>query len=225
VAPWKQLLETELLLRAGRKADALAALRRPWPEDAHAFCLFYRINALSALGDTFAAIDLLGSPAARVKLDAEARDSLVLDAYATGGAKRPLRGELDRLLASRLSLTTIKTLCAHLIRHPNQETFARLLDKTQIDLVPFDTDSAGIWFSLLCTAGAVGDYARLHSLVVTLKLASNSPFVALSTVEAFFRGETGAEKITTFLPVLPLPIEICYALIEHYVPPDKPVGP
>jgi hypothetical protein len=63
--------------------------------------------------------------------------------------------------------------------------------------------------------------ARLHSLVVTLKLATDSPFIAVSGLELFFRGETGAEKITTFLPVIPLPIEINYALIEHYVRPPR----
>ena len=224
-APWKQVVDTELTFRAGRKANALAALRQPWPENSHPFTLFYRINALAALGDTYAAIDLLGSRAAQRNLDVEARDSLLLDVYATAGATRPLQGEIDRLLGPRLSLITIKTLCAHLIRHPNREAFTRLFEKVQREQIPFDTDSAGIWFSLLCTAGAIGDFDRLHSLVVTLKLASNSPFVALSAVEAFFRGETGAEKITTFLPVLPLPIEVCYALIEHYVVPSAPVPP
>lgn len=222
-AAWKQLLETELLIRAGRTSAALAALRRPWPADSHAFALYYRINALTLLGDTFAASDLLASPAARANFDGEARDLLLLAVYSTAGAKRPLHAEFDRLLTPRLTLVTMKTLCAHLIRFPDRETFARLFDKAQIDQVPFDTETAGIWFSLLCTAGAVGDLDRLHSLVITLKLASNSPFIALSAVESFFRGETGAEKITTFLPVLPLPNEINYALIEHYAGAVQPI--
>ena len=126
--------------------------------------------------------------------------------------------------APRLTFTTIKILCAHLIRHPDRELFARLYAKFEIDRIAFDTESAGVWFALLCTAGVVGDQGRLHSLVVTLKLASNSPFQTLSIVEAFFRRETGEEKITSFLPMLPLPIEIDYALIEHYAAKPRSAG-
>lgn len=215
---WHQLLEVELLVRTGRGREARALLNRPWPATASPFTLFHRVSTLTALGDSYAALDLLETN--RVPLgDDEAYVTLKLDALAAAGAPRTLRANLEELLAPRLTPTRAMILCAHLIRHPDAAFFARLADKARQDQLTLDPNSARVWFALLCTAGAVGDLPRLHALVVTLKLASNSSFVALSVIEAFFRGETGKEQITTFLPSIPLPIEINYALLERYVPP------
>ena len=223
-ALWHQLIETELLVRAGRTQEARAALSHSWPANPSAnteFMLYYRVRTLTALGEAMDALDmLLGTP---VRLDDEAATTLTLDAYATAKAQRSLQAEIDRLLAPKLDLPRIKILCAHLIRWPDAKTFARLCDKVELDHITLNTDSAGVWFSLMCTAGAVGDHTRLHTLVVTLKQASNSPFAALNAVESFFRGETSIQRITTLLPVLPLPLEINYALIERYPGPPPPV--
>ena len=217
---WHQLLEVELLVRAGRFREARAALDRPWPATAPPFTIYYRVSTLTALGDAYAALDTLETSRARLN-DDEAYATLKLDALATAGAPRTLRANLDELLAPKLTPARTMILCAHLIRHPDTAVFARLADKAQQEQLPLDSSTAGVWFSLLCTAGAVGDLPRMHAFVVTLKLAANSPFIALSVIEAFFRGETGAEKITTFLPAIPLPIEIDYALIERYSPPPR----
>ena len=207
-------------MRAGRFREARAALDRPWPATAPPFTIYYRVSTLTALGDAYAALDTLETSRARLN-DDEAYATLKLDALATAGAPRTLRANLDELLAPKLTPARTMILCAHLIRHPDTAVFARLADKAQQEQLPLDSSTAGVWFSLLCTAGAVGDLPRMHAFVVTLKLAANSPFIALSVIEAFFRGETGAEKITTFLPAIPLPIEIDYALIERYSPPPR----
>ena len=226
-ALWHQLIETELLVRTGRTREAQAALRRPWrtdPSPNTQFTLYYRVRTLIKLhdpGDILDAVDLLLTPN---HLDDEAATTLLLDAYAAAGAQRSRQAEIDRLLAPKLDLPRIKILCAHLIRWPDAATFARLCDKVELDQIPMNTDSAGVWFSLMCTAGAVGDFARLHALVVKLKQASNSPFVALNAVESFFRGDTAIQRVTTLLPVLPLPLETNYALIERYPGPPRSIG-
>ncbi|MBI4624103.1 MAG: hypothetical protein HY736_12920 [Verrucomicrobia bacterium] len=214
--PWHPVIETELLLRAGRPREARAALERPWPGRSPPFSLFYRVNALIDLKDTFAALDLLARhPRA---LDPEAEVTLRLDAFAERNAKGPLQRQLDELLVPRLNLATLKIICAHLIRHPDAAIFDRLYAKVGREPIPFGTETAGAWFSLLCTAGAVGDRARLSEITERLKTASRNPFVALDGVAAFFRGETGERRITLFLPILPLPLEVTYALIERYSP-------
>mgnify|MGYP001553199747 CR=1 FL=1 len=226
--PWHQLLETELLIRTGQTAAARTALVQSWPEDAPLFTYYYRASALTALGQTFDALDILGRSSGR--LDYEATITLTLDAYAAAGTTRLLRREIDGLLVQRLNLPVIKILCAHLIRWPNPEIFALLHEAVVRDQIAMNTETAGIWFSLMCTAGVVGDQTQLHAIASLLKQASNTPFFALNAVEAFFRGETAIRRITTLLPVLPVPLEIDYALIERYpgplrVPPADLSGP
>lgn len=222
---WHQLTEVELLVRAGRWREARLALIRPWPASAPPFTIYYRVTTLVALGDTDAAIDALANN--RVLLgDDETYTALRLDVLASAKAPVTLRTEFEKFLAQKFSFARAVTLCSHLIRHPDPALFARLYEKIEAEHLPLDANTAGVWFSLICTAGATGDLVRLHALVVNLKLATNSPFIALSALEAFFRGETGAEKITSFLPLIPLPLETNYAMIERYAPPPRadPLG-
>jgi hypothetical protein len=222
---WHRVLQAELLARAGSKRELRTAVEQPWShEENPPFALFYRVETLIELGDTFAAMDLLAKHPGL--LDPEAEVTLRLAAYAAGGLKNPLRQEIDTLLAPRLTaatLSVVKILCAQLIRYPDQPTFERLMAKVERDQLAMNTETAGGWFALLCTAGAVDDKTRLHELTARLKQASKTPFVALGIVEAFFRGQTTDRRITTFLPILPLPMEIHYALLERYGPRAKRV--
>ena len=224
---WRPILEIELLLRAGRTREARAALEAPWPASAPGFSLYYRVDGLIQMRDTFAALDLLSRYPGR--LDPEATLTLRLDALAAGGMRRAHRQEIGQFLATPLTpanLSLVKILCAHLIRFPDPAIFQDLAQKLAQDPLPLDTGSAGIWFSLLCTAGAVGDHARLHEIAVRLRHASKHPFLAMIGVEAFFRGETAERKITAFLPILPLPLEVTYALFERYpLPAATPPPP
>jgi len=224
-ALWRQVLETELLLRAGRTRDVRAALERPWPKAAPPFTYYYQASVLAALGDTFGALDLLGTQAAVI--GDEARYTLELDVLAAAGSHQLLKQRLNLLLGQPVRgaefLPTIKLLCAHLIRFPDAESYTRLAARFANEHYEFDTDSSGIWFSLLCAAGAVGDQARVHALVVQLKAASRSSFRALDAAEMFFSGDSAVRRATSFLPALPLPLEVTYALIERY--PGPPLTP
>lgn len=220
--PWHPVIEAELLRRAGRVAEARALLERPWPATAPAFTVFYRVNTLLELKAPLNAVDLLEQH--RHRLDHEAYAALALDAYATVGSSL-LQRQVDLVLASspRLNPAIVKTLCTHLIRHPNRQVFNQLWLRVQREPLPLDTDNAGAWFSLLCTAGVVGDLDHLRELTTRLRGASTTPFVALSVVEAFFRGETAERRINVFLPILPLPLDVTYALIDRYTAPHVTV--
>ncbi len=217
---WRPIFTTEQLIRSDRKAEARAILEAPWPtpttQEAR-FMLFYRVSALTDLGAAFSAIDLLGKhPGA---LDPEAEVTLKLEAYSTLGANSLFKPLIDDLLSQRFTVTNlsrIKILCAQMIRKPDPALFNRLRAKVEHDQLPMTTETSGAWFSLMCTAGVVGDVHHLHEITGRLKQASKSPFMALGAVEAFFRGETGDRRITTYLPILPLPLEVTYALLERY---------
>lgn len=216
-AMWHQLIDAELLVRAGRKAEAQAALLRSWPASAPAYTLYYRVSTLIDLGAVMPALDLLAQHSQ--VLDRSDVAALRLDAFATHRATANLNRQIDELLAGRLDATGIRILCAHLIRHPDAAAFGRLWNRVEQTGLPMGTDTVGSWFSLLATAGAVGDTHHLHQITGRLKQAASTPFVALSVVESFFRGEMNDRSITTLLPLLPLPLEVTYALLERYPPP------
>ncbi len=218
---WRQLLDVELLWESGQRRETRAALNQPWPEHAPAYTIIYRTELLTALGDPGAALDFL--VAQRAQLDDEAYWTVRFHCLAVAGATRTLESEFQSvLLAPPINQPRLKMMCAQLIRHPNRAMFQQVFDKVHREQMAFNDATAGGWFSLLCTAGAVGDDARLHALALQLRQGSQTPFSALMMVEAFFLRHMTETRATVFLPYLPVPLEICYALIERYPGPVAP---
>lgn len=213
--PWTPLLKAELALRAHHTAEAQTLVEQPWPADAPAFSIVYRVETLVELGHPVAALDLLVEY--RSRLDDEAYLTERLHCLAAAGAERILRQEFQRyLLDPPLTEPALKVMCAQLIRHPDPALFAAVYAKVAREPMPFRDDTAGGWFSLVCTAGAVGDTARLHAILVQLRQMSRAPFAGLVMAEAFFRNRAPDARATSFLPYLPVPLEVMYALIERY---------
>lgn len=212
---WHGVVELELLVREGKRAEALALVARPLPDDAPVFTIYHRIDALIDLKEYFTALDLIGKYSARLASDPQAYSTLLLDGYAAAGS-RQLVPHFEAMLRQPLNPALISLLCAHLIRHPNPQAMELLWRKFGASPLPLTTENAGAWFSLLCATGAVGDKAKLHEVTARLRQASTTPFYALAAVEAFFRGEINERRINVFLPILPLPIDVTYALYERY---------
>ncbi len=211
---WRPLIDAELLFLGGRTAEGRALLERGDWTTVPAYGLFYRVSQLTELGDVFAALDLLQRN--RTELDDEARVTLELAAYARQSAHRPYQQIVDQLLGPKLSAPVIKILSAQLISIPDADALGQVCDRFRAEKIPFTSESAGAYFSLLCAAGANGDWNRFGQLraIITDRAASSATL--LSAVEAFFRGRSGTSRITSLLPALPLPLEVTYALIARY---------
>ena len=218
---WRPLLDTELLLLAGRTAEARGLLLQADWRRLPPYAGYYQVSQLIALDEVFAALDRLGSAD---QLDPETRVSLQLAAFARQQARRSLQQQVDRLLAPKLSLSALKILSVQLIRQPDPLLLGQLQAKLRREPLPFNTESAGVYFSLLCAAGVQGDWPAFAAVGQTITTGSGMSAPFLLTLESFFRGRTTSGRITSILPMLPLPIEVDYALLERY-PGNRPPGP
>ncbi len=217
---WRPLLEVELAYRANRTDEVRAALRNVW-SGMPAYSVYYQVATLIKLGDTFPALDLLEQYGRRI--DDEARVTLQLEAYARLDARRLLQRQADALLSQPFNLPTVKILAAHLIRHPNPGLLAQVFDKFMGANVPVNSDSAGIYLSLFCAAGAGQDWGKAHAISGRLRRATGGTFVMLGLMESFFRGDATQTRISAFLPTVPLPLEVNYALLERFPGGVRPV--
>jgi hypothetical protein len=217
LAPWTPVLEVERLLRARRLTEARGILSRDWPETPDDFEAFYQATVLTELGDTFGALDALARKP--TVTDGEVLLTVRLGALAAGQNDRLLQQEIERALAPRLTvagLPVIKVIAAHLIRYPNRELFERVLAKIEAEKVPFTDQTAGIWFSVFCAAGAVGDEVNLGRITGFIRQSIGQSFLVLGATEAFFRGDSNQRSILPLLPTLLVPLEVTYALLERY---------
>ena len=219
-AVWRPLLDTERLLLAGRYAEARAVLDHADWSHVPSYGIYYQVSELTALGDVFAALDRL--EIAGPQLDVETRVTLMLDAYARQGARKSLQRLVGGLLAQKLNSAVIKVLSTQLIRQPDPPILDQFYARFQKEQMPFSTENAGAYFSLLCAAGVNGDWPKFHALGANIVNAGGLTQSFLTGVEAFFRGRSTSTRVTSLLPSLPLPLEVNYALIERY--PGAPAG-
>jgi hypothetical protein len=213
-AEWRPLVEVELLFQSGNSAAARAKLRTAWWNNASGYAAYYRISELTEEGDVFTATDLIAAAGSR--LDAETRTALELAAYAHHGAQRPLQQLVDAVLGPRLSLAAVKVLTAQLIRQPDQAILDQLFQKLAREPIAFSTESAGVYFSLLCAAGAQGDWAKFNTAAKIISDGGGMTPAFQIAVESFFRGRSTSDRAVSILPVMPLPLENTYAMIERY---------
>ncbi|MBC7367796.1 MAG: hypothetical protein H7343_13460 [Undibacterium sp.] len=219
VKPWHTLLETELLLRADKTTAARVNLLRPWPLNSPPYALYYQVENLLASGENYPAFDQLGRSVGH--LDDETVLALRLAAYARAGLKSQLAFEFNTLLSRPLTPPAIKILSAHLIRYPDPALFQLFYAKFERAALPLTTENAGSHFSVLCVAGVHQDRARLEDQIRRLKSLAAVSFLRLNLVADFFNNESAALRIATFLPILPVPLEVTYALLERYPGPSS----
>lgn len=144
---------------------------------------------------------------------------LRLDALAALGWSTTLHSEVENLLIGPTHPTIIELLSAHLIRYPatgvREHVFARL----ERGPLPKDGTSYPAYLSLFCAAGAGRDQARLHWTAARIKEILRDNFRSLDAVGSALLDGNRTRRIENFLPALqPLPLDVSYALFEHYDP-------
>ncbi len=214
--PWRRVLETELLLRENRRAEARAALTHPW-HGAPPYALYYQVSELSAFGEGMAAADLLAQYEA--ELDDVARVRLLLDIYARIGAQQSRQRLFSVLLANRLNPNVVALLAAHLIRHPDPALLDQIFSKFSREQLALSDDTLDSFLALYCAAGVARDNAKMHLIASFLAKHGDGSKFTLGLAAAFFRGDTPLTRVSAILPALPVPLEVNYALLERFPGP------
>jgi hypothetical protein len=215
---WREVVNAELLLRGGRNAQARMVLNGDW-KNQPPYGRYYQIRELISVGNGFAAIDLIGKYQA--ELDDTARATLLLEAYATMGARQSLDRLVDTLLEPPLKPPTVRLLTAHLIRHPDNAVLDKLFSKFNREKRQLSEDGLEVYLALYCTAGAAQDWEKLHALTAGIRRSDGGNSLTLGLVESFFRGQTTHTRIAGLLRALPMPLEVHYALLERYPGPKN----
>ncbi len=209
----RRLVEIELLAETGRTSDAHAALRHLPVDTLQA--AYYQIDELTVLG--FPDDALLALEHNSAAISERDRVALRLDAFATKGWPSLVRNEVELILTTPVTPSSIELLCTHFIRHPDAELLAALFDKLQRTPLPPNTETYQATLALFCAAGVNADWVDLRTARNTLRQLSGASFTTLDVAEAFFRGKSAERRLGSVLPVLqPLALDVTYSLFDHY---------
>lgn len=154
--------------------------------------------------------DLLGS-----------RDSipLRLDALAQLGWSMALRRDVESLLTGPTEPVLVELMSAHLIRHPDATVRGLLFARLELSPLPVTPANYSAYLSLFCAAGAGGDRPRLHWAAARIKEILRNDFRSLDGIGEALLANKRNHRIENYMPTLqPLPLEVSYALFEHYAP-------
>lgn len=188
------------------------------------FEVFYALRRLIDLGSAAdVAAFLQGNEGAAV--EPYDREALKLDAYAQLRWESTERRELSALLVQGSAGPVVTLVSAHLVRHPDAASAQLVFRMLEARPLPATPANAGAHMALLCMAGVNGlaGAMRREAQVLARVIPGSSPAWARAT--AFFTAQAGRGAPSDVLPYLgELPLELEYALIEHYRPADAPRG-
>lgn len=219
--PWRALLETELLWLAGRQADVTPRLLQAWTP-AHPYCVRYQADLLLTLHQPTAAVERL---AAVPRLPNSEQVRIFFAACATGGARDRLRREVGNLLGATPTAPAVDLLATHLIRYPDADLLALVVDRVIATPLPPTDDAFVAYNALFCAAGVGHDATRQRQLAGLLKQRACSTYAAIDAAQEFFARREHPQGIGGVLIALMLSLDTTYALHERYPLAMSPARP
>ena len=220
LAVWHPLLETEIAAETARTVPQIDAARGVWPPPMPAYGVYYQISALMDAGEAIAGLDLLETSLKR--LDAMARIELRLKGLARGGADTLREREIRSLFDGAFTAQEVEVVAAHLIVFPHRASLLAVYRSMVSRHPEINRETAGPWLSLMCAAGIQRDFVTMHDIGLRLRSSGGAPTVILQALESYFRRESAARRVTSFLPFVPLPLEVTYALLKANPPGAAP---
>jgi len=145
--------------------------------------------------------------------------SLRMDALAALGWTTTLQREVENLLTEKPGAVLLELVSAHLIRYPDARLRGMVFERLERDSSPVNQENYAAYLSLFSAAAAGRDKPRLHWVTARIKTMLKGDFRSIDAVGEALLTPKPRPRIENYLPVLqPLPLEVSYALFDHYSP-------
>jgi hypothetical protein len=204
------VIEGEVAIRAGRPPAAVPVLAHVDDELPEPFVGYYQVERLIELGFARQAPGLLQCYGPR--LGESDTFALRLAATFALGQSSQL---IDALNHKILNGKAVELIAACLIRRPDPAVLAAFQAAVLRSNLPRTAENLPAYGALFCACGVAHDWARLDATGEILRAIRGGRFTTLGVLKAFFRGDSGASRPGTFLPLLqPLSVDVMYAIFD-----------
>jgi tetratricopeptide (TPR) repeat protein len=215
------LAQTELLLLRQESDRAMPRLLRVQSRPGSSYVPYYQADRLLALGRHAEAGDLISAYGPVLPLEEAA--FLRLHLYRAQGWKSLAAAEYDSLLSLPVTPRLAAQFFAWLVQAPDASAFGHFADRflargPALTNETLDLYHAGYLAAVLCGDGTRA--ARFNDLIMRF---TGSNARALNTLgEALARGPGRPPLLPQLLPLVPLPIEVTYAILGRGGPAPNP---
>lgn len=208
-----EIIQTELLLLQRRPEQALPRLTRVQPRTPNAYVPYYQADRLLALGRYAQAADLINAYGPR--LPVEEASFLRLRLFQAQKWTSLMGTEYDNLLSLPVTPRLAAQFTAWLVQVPDPAAFARYADRFLENGPPLTSETLPLYHAGYLAAMANHDEARAERFngVITRFTASNAK--AMRTLGELLARDGDQQQLTQLLPLVPLPLEVTYSILEH----------
>lgn len=214
------LLAVELAAQTGGIAAAEAQLTRVQSEPGSPYVPIFQAKRLISFQRYASALKVLEGYAGRVPVDEAG--FLRLEAFLLLGWTSLADSEFDALLGFPMRPRLAAQFCAHFIRYPDRNLFARYFDRFVKAGPNLDADTFPLFAATLLAAARCGDAERLSYMNEIIRRVTENDSRPLGILATQLGQNAPIARIDLALPSVPLPTEVLYAVLERfYQPPAK----
>ena len=214
-----ELVRTELLLMQGRREQALARLGRVSSRPASAYQPYYQVERLAGLGRFDQANEIVNAYGPHLPPDEAA--FLRLRIFRAKNWTTLMETEYDTLLSYPMTPRLAAQFCAWFLRQPDPAAFARYADRFLQQGPEPTNESLPLYHATYLAAIACGDQGRSEQTAAVITGFTSSDAKALRAVAEVLTSPTNAAQLSQILPLVPLPLEVIYAILERPAAPIR----
>lgn len=214
-----ELVQIELLLLQDRREQALLRLTRVNRHPASAYQPFYQADRLISLGRTDQAGQLIDAYGPTLPVDETA--FLRLRVFHAKQWTSLLESEYDNLLSYPLTPRLSAQFSAWFIRQPDPVALARYVDRFLQHGPAISNDALALYHATYLAAVLSRDNTRAEQVAAVITRFTKSDAKALRAVAEALPNPANTAQLGQLLPLVPLPLEVIYAILERPLPPAR----
>jgi tetratricopeptide (TPR) repeat protein len=191
---------------------ALPWLTRMQRQPAAGYIPYYQVDRLLRCGEADQAGDLLRAYGNQFQPDETV--FLRLRLYHAKGWTQLIGPEFVDLLRYEMAPRIVAQSCAYLISHPDPVLFARYIERFNEANLPVDTGTLPLYQATYLAAILSGDTNRAQQIATLIDQFTGSDARVLRGLGDLLRGRAPDPRLPRILPLVPLPTEVVYAILE-----------
>lgn len=213
------LVNIEILLLQDHRAQALARLTQVNRRSASSYPPFYQVDRLLSLGRGDQAGRLIDAYGDRLPADEAA--FLRLRVFQARKWTSLMEAEYENLLRYPMTPRLAAQFSAWLISQPEPAALALYVDRFLRHGPPVNNDTLSLYHATYLAACLAHDHDRSDRIAAEITRFTLSDAKALRTLGGILVKPTKSAQLSEFLPLVPLPVEAIYAILDRSMPPAK----
>ena len=130
--------------------------------------------------------------------------------------------QFDALLRYEMAPRIVAQFCAYLVNNPDPGLLARYYDWFLAAGPPVNVDTVHLYHATYLAAILTGDAGRAEQIAQRIGQFTTTDAQALRGLGEMLKGRTADPRLLRILPLVPLPTEVVYAILDQQSPPVAP---